>query len=160
MVGLTEDDLEQLGPRRSWPSSAGARVTGPTSRRVSQAPSAPTTARSCSTAGLAAAVTAPEPGLPEQAVDGRGAHGAARRVAADRVGELERLPAPDPGRRRSSTATPTDSCAPPARWLVDWENPKNNDLPAVNQFSIAGPKKDRRPDVLLSSTGCRWRSSS
>ena len=38
-------------------------------------------------------------------------------------------------------------------WLVDWENPKNNDLIAVNQFTIAGPKRTRRPDVLLFVNG-------
>lgn len=38
-------------------------------------------------------------------------------------------------------------------WLVDWENPKNNDLAAINQFSIAGPKRVRRPDVLLFVNG-------
>ena len=38
-------------------------------------------------------------------------------------------------------------------WLVDWENPKNNDLIAVNQFSIAGSKRTRRPDVLLFVNG-------
>ena len=38
-------------------------------------------------------------------------------------------------------------------WLVDWENLKDNDLIAVNQFSIAGPKRTRRPDVLLFVNG-------
>ncbi|MCY1137647.1 type I restriction endonuclease subunit R [Actinoplanes sp. Pm04-4] len=37
--------------------------------------------------------------------------------------------------------------------LVDWENPRTNDLVAVNQFSIEGPKKTRRPDVLLFVNG-------
>jgi type I restriction enzyme, R subunit len=37
--------------------------------------------------------------------------------------------------------------------LVDWENPGNNELAAVNQFSIQGPKKTRRPDVLLFVNG-------
>lgn len=37
--------------------------------------------------------------------------------------------------------------------LIDWENPGNNDLIAVNQFSIQGPKKTRRPDVLLFVNG-------
>ena len=37
--------------------------------------------------------------------------------------------------------------------LVDWENPGSNDLIAVNQFSIEGPKKTRRPDVLLFVNG-------
>lgn len=38
-------------------------------------------------------------------------------------------------------------------WLIDWDNPTNNDLAAVNQFSIEGPKKTRRPDVLLFVNG-------
>ncbi|MDR1078755.1 MAG: type I restriction endonuclease subunit R, partial [Propionibacteriaceae bacterium] len=38
-------------------------------------------------------------------------------------------------------------------WLVDWENPRNNDLAAVNQFSVEGPRRTRRPDVLLFVNG-------
>jgi type I restriction enzyme R subunit len=38
-------------------------------------------------------------------------------------------------------------------WLIDWANPTNNDLAAINQFSIGGPKKTRRPDVLLFVNG-------
>lgn len=37
--------------------------------------------------------------------------------------------------------------------LIDWGTPGNNDLAAVNQFSIQGPKKTRRPDVLLFVNG-------
>ncbi|MEV0570195.1 type I restriction endonuclease subunit R [Dactylosporangium sp. NPDC050588] len=37
--------------------------------------------------------------------------------------------------------------------LVDWENPRANNLIAVNQFSIEGPKKTRRPDILLFVNG-------
>jgi type I restriction enzyme R subunit len=37
--------------------------------------------------------------------------------------------------------------------LIDWETPANNDLAAVNQFSIEGPKKTRRPDVILFVNG-------
>ncbi|MGR7027221.1 type I restriction endonuclease subunit R [Geodermatophilus sp. URMC 62] len=36
--------------------------------------------------------------------------------------------------------------------LVDWENPENNDLLAVNQFTIIGVD-ERRPDVLLFVNG-------
>ncbi|MEI2787169.1 MAG: type I restriction endonuclease [Candidatus Nanopelagicales bacterium] len=36
--------------------------------------------------------------------------------------------------------------------LIDWENPDNNDLLAVNQFTIQG-KKERRPDVVLFVNG-------
>ncbi|MEU4294865.1 type I restriction endonuclease subunit R [Kribbella sp. NPDC026596] len=38
-------------------------------------------------------------------------------------------------------------------WLLDWEHPNNNDLAAINQFSVEGPKKTRRPDVLLFVNG-------
>jgi len=38
-------------------------------------------------------------------------------------------------------------------WLVDWEHPERNDLVAVNQFTIQGKRKPRRPDVLLFVNG-------
>ena len=37
--------------------------------------------------------------------------------------------------------------------LIDWDDPFANDLAAINQFSIQGPKKVRRPDVLLFVNG-------
>lgn len=37
--------------------------------------------------------------------------------------------------------------------LIDWEHPTGNDLVAVNQFTIQGPKKERRPDVVLFVNG-------
>lgn len=37
--------------------------------------------------------------------------------------------------------------------LVDWDNPFANDLLAVNQFTVQGPKKERRPDVVLFVNG-------
>lgn len=37
--------------------------------------------------------------------------------------------------------------------LVDWADPLRNDLIAVNQFTIQGPKKERRPDVVLFVNG-------
>lgn len=37
--------------------------------------------------------------------------------------------------------------------LVDWDTPENNDLVAINQFSIQGHKRTRRPDVLLFVNG-------
>lgn len=37
--------------------------------------------------------------------------------------------------------------------LIDWAVPKNNDLAAINQFSIEGPKRTRRPDVMLFVNG-------
>ena len=38
-------------------------------------------------------------------------------------------------------------------WLIDWEHPRSNDLAAINQFTIEGPKKTRRPDILLFVNG-------
>lgn len=37
--------------------------------------------------------------------------------------------------------------------LIDWANPSANDLLAVNQFTIQGAKKERRPDVVLFVNG-------
>lgn len=37
-------------------------------------------------------------------------------------------------------------------WLVDWEDPANNDWLAVNQFSVVGTKT-RRPDVVVFVNG-------
>lgn len=37
--------------------------------------------------------------------------------------------------------------------LIDWDDPAANDLAAVNQFTIEGPKQTRRPDVLLFVNG-------
>lgn len=37
--------------------------------------------------------------------------------------------------------------------LVNWEDPEQNDLLAVNQFTVQGPKKERRPDVVLFVNG-------
>ncbi|WP_270240906.1 type I restriction endonuclease subunit R [Kocuria marina] len=37
--------------------------------------------------------------------------------------------------------------------LVDWDDPTANDLLAVNQFTIRGPKRERRPDVVLFANG-------
>jgi len=37
--------------------------------------------------------------------------------------------------------------------LVDWSDPGANDLLAVNQFTIHGAKRDRRPDVVLFVNG-------
>ncbi|GAA1093916.1 type I restriction endonuclease subunit R [Nocardiopsis metallicus] len=38
-------------------------------------------------------------------------------------------------------------------WLVDWNEIENNDLAAVNQFTVKGPKHERRPDVILFING-------
>lgn len=37
--------------------------------------------------------------------------------------------------------------------LIDWTDPSANDLLAVNQFTIQGAKKERRPDVVLFVNG-------
>ncbi|GAA2721533.1 type I restriction endonuclease subunit R [Cellulomonas aerilata] len=37
--------------------------------------------------------------------------------------------------------------------LVDWEDVSNNDTIAVNQFTIDGPKRQRRPDIVLFVNG-------
>lgn len=36
--------------------------------------------------------------------------------------------------------------------IIDWENPRNNDLAAINQFTIMGTS-ERRPDVILFVNG-------
>ena len=38
-------------------------------------------------------------------------------------------------------------------WLVDFENPENNDWAAVNQFTIVENGKNRRPDLLVFVNG-------
>ncbi|MDK2873105.1 MAG: type restriction enzyme subunit [Desulfomicrobiaceae bacterium] len=38
-------------------------------------------------------------------------------------------------------------------WLLDLENPENNDLLAVNQFTVIENKKERRPDIVLFVNG-------
>ncbi|MBV9818195.1 MAG: type I restriction endonuclease subunit R [Solirubrobacterales bacterium] len=38
-------------------------------------------------------------------------------------------------------------------WLVDFENPTNNEFLAVNQFTIIDGTKNRRPDILLFVNG-------
>ena len=38
-------------------------------------------------------------------------------------------------------------------WLIDFENPGNNDFVAVNQFSVQGDKNTRRPDVVAFVNG-------
>jgi type I restriction enzyme, R subunit len=39
--------------------------------------------------------------------------------------------------------------------LIDFNDPNNNDFLAVNQFTVLG-RRERRPDVVCSSTACRW----
>lgn len=38
-------------------------------------------------------------------------------------------------------------------WLLDLENPENNDWLAVNQFTVIENKKERRPDIVLFLNG-------
>jgi len=38
-------------------------------------------------------------------------------------------------------------------WLIDFENPANNDWAAINQFTIAENGRNRRPDVLVFVNG-------
>ncbi len=38
-------------------------------------------------------------------------------------------------------------------WLIDWENPDNNDFLAVNQFTIIEDNHNRRPDLILFING-------
>lgn len=37
--------------------------------------------------------------------------------------------------------------------LIDWTNPKKNEWWAINQFTIKGPHKTRRPDIILFVNG-------
>ena len=37
--------------------------------------------------------------------------------------------------------------------LIDWVNPESNEYLAVNQFTILGPKHNRRPDLILFVNG-------
>jgi type I site-specific restriction-modification system R (restriction) subunit len=55
------------------------------------------------------------------------------------------------GRRSANGRTVHDKV-----WLVDFADPDNSDWLAVNQFSITEGKNTRRPDVICSSTDCRW----
>jgi len=41
-------------------------------------------------------------------------------------------------------------------WLVDFEQPENNDWVAINQFTIVENGKNRRPDVLVLVNGLPW----
>ena len=38
-------------------------------------------------------------------------------------------------------------------WLVDWENPQNNDFAIAEEVSIPGLQYDKRPDVVLYLNG-------
>ena len=38
-------------------------------------------------------------------------------------------------------------------WLIDWENPENNNFLAVNHFTIIEDNHNRRPDIILFING-------
>ncbi|MEG5175913.1 type I restriction endonuclease subunit R [Microcoleus sp. B3-D7] len=38
-------------------------------------------------------------------------------------------------------------------WLIDWDNPENNEFLAVNQFTVIEDNNDRRPDIILFING-------
>lgn len=38
-------------------------------------------------------------------------------------------------------------------WLMDWENPENNEFLAVNQFTVIEDNHQRRPDIILFVNG-------
>ena len=38
-------------------------------------------------------------------------------------------------------------------WLIDWENPDNNEFLAVNQFTVIEDNHNRRPDIILFING-------
>lgn len=38
-------------------------------------------------------------------------------------------------------------------WLIDWNNPDNNDWLVVNQFTVIENRKNRRPDVIVFING-------
>ncbi len=151
MTGPTEDDLEQwvleILAELGWPHVYGPDI----------APGEPRAERDdyrvvVLEGRLAAAVARLNPQLPHDAI-------------ADVVRTAQRAESPliesenwygyryliqgvpveyrdESGRLRSDRA-----------WLIDWAHPRNNDLVAINQFSIEGPKKTRRPDVILFVNG-------
>lgn len=38
-------------------------------------------------------------------------------------------------------------------WLIDFQNPDNNNFYAINQFTIQGPTQNKRPDIILFING-------
>lgn len=38
-------------------------------------------------------------------------------------------------------------------WLIDWDNPENNEFLAVNQFTVIEDNHNRRPDIILFING-------
>ena len=53
----------------------------------------------------------------------------------------------------SSTAGRTARSPAARRWLIDFDEPDNNDWLAVNQFTVAEGQHTRRPDVVLFVNG-------
>ena len=54
---------------------------------------------------------------------------------------------------RSSTGRPGDRCAANLVRVIDFDEPANNDLVAVNQFTVSENRNTRRPDVVLFVNG-------
>jgi type I restriction enzyme R subunit len=50
-------------------------------------------------------------------------------------------------------ARPDGSIAGAQAWLIDFDNPENNDWLAVNQFTVAEGQHTRRPDVVIFLNG-------
>jgi type I restriction enzyme R subunit len=38
-------------------------------------------------------------------------------------------------------------------WLIDFENPKNNEFLAINQFTVVENHNNKRPDIVLFVNG-------
>ena len=38
-------------------------------------------------------------------------------------------------------------------WLIDWENPENNDFAVISQFTIVENQVNKRPDIILFVNG-------
>lgn len=151
MVGMTEDGLEKLAIEwlvdLGWQHAFGPDI----------APDMPGAERGdyrevILERRLAAAVRRLNPGLPEQAVADvitavkrtespliESENWNAYRLLVDGVAIEYRDP---DGVLRTTRAR-----------LVDWEKPHNNDLLVVNQFTVQGEKKERRPDVVCFVNG-------
>lgn len=151
MVGMTEDDLEQI--LLGWLDRLGwAHVYGP-DIAPGEASAERTDYRETVLEGrLLAAVTRLNPDLPPDAV-------------AEVIRTVTRIESPvvetENWRcyryliegvaveyRNADGDLKTDRAR-----LIDWESPWTNDLIAVNQFTIQGPKHKRRPDIILFVNG-------
>ena len=41
-------------------------------------------------------------------------------------------------------------------WLIDFDNPNNNEFLAVNQFTVVENNNNKRPDIVLFINGFPW----